>query len=358
MPVCIAGMHRSGTSMVTKLLHQAGLYLGPLEDLHPPGPANPEGFWEHRRFVRLNQQILGQLGAGWDYPPPLPVDWSLDRLAPLRAEAETLLEHFTDREPWGWKDPRNCLTLPFWQSLLDRPRVVIVVRNPLEVAHSLRKRNGFSPALGLALWHAYHERLLDAVGPSDRIVTHYGMYFRNPESEFPRLLTFLDLPAPEDVIEEASTAMVADLRHHQLTTADLVDADVPAAIVELYRDLCMEANWIDAPLRDEESGGAEGAFSEDGAPRPWDEPSSTEFTGRQRRPQKERGPARLRGQLEEAEARIAELEQTVQTQQQVLAEHEAVERELIALRQLVADRAEGLGLAGDQLEAITGHERE
>jgi hypothetical protein len=350
MPVCIAGMHRSGTSMVTKVLHEAGLYLGPAEDLHPPGPANPEGFWENRRFVRLNQQILGQLGAGWDYPPSLPVDWTMDRLAPLRAEAEALLEHFTNREPWGWKDPRNCLTLPFWQSLLDRPRVVIVVRNPLEVAHSLRKRNGFSPALGLALWHVHNQRLVDAVEPSDRIVTHYGTYFRDPEREFRRLLTFLDLAMAEDVIEQASTAMVADLRHHQLTTRDLVDADLPPEIVELYRDLCTEANWIDAPLRHAESEGAVGAFSMDGTLQLRDEPSSAEFTGRQRRPPNERGPARLRGRLEEAEARIVELEQA-------LAEHEAVERELNALRQLVADRAEELGLAGDQPKAMTGHER-
>jgi hypothetical protein len=358
MPVCIAGMHRSGTSMVAKLLYEAGLYLGPEEDLHPPGPANPEGFWENRRFVRLNQQILIQLGAGWDYPPPLPVDWTVDRLTPLRAEAETLLEHFTDREPWGWKDPRNCLTLPFWQSLLDRPRVVVVVRNPLEVAHSLRKRNGFSPALGLALWHAHNQRLVDFVEPSDRMITHYGMYFRDPEREFRRLLTFLDLPVAEDVIEKASTAMVADLRHHQLTMRDLIDADVPLAIVELYRDLCAAANWIDAPLRHAESEGTEGAFSEDGTTQLWDEPSSTEFTGRQRRPPNERGPARLRGKLEEAEARIAELEHIVQAQQQALAEHEAVERELIALRRLVADRAEGLGLAGDQLRAMIGPARE
>ena len=347
MPVCIAGMHRSGTSMVTKLLHQAGLYLGPEEDLHPPGPANPEGFWENRRFVRLNQQILVQLGAGWDHPPPLPVDWADGRLAPLRAEAETVLEHFTDREPWGWKDPRNCLTFPFWQGLLDRLRVVIVVRNPLEVAHSLRKRNGFSPALGLALWHAHNQRLIDGVGPSDRIVTHYGMYFRNPEPEFRRLLTFLDLPVAEDVIEKVSAAMVADLRHHQLTTRDLVNADVPPSIVKLYRDLCMEANWIDAPSGYAESEEAEDAFAEAGTPHLWDELSPTEFAGRQRRPPKERGPARLRGQLEEAKARILELEHTVRVQQQVLAEQEAVERELMALRRRVADQAGGRGRGGD-----------
>src|SRR5215207_3858147 len=258
MPVCIAGMHRSGTSMVTMLLHKSGLYLGPEFDLHTPGPANPEGHWENRRFFKLNQRILHRLRGGWDYPPPLPASWITGPLAPCRTEAETLVQQFADREPWGWKDPRNCLTLPFWQVILGAVRVVVVVRNPLEVAESLRKRNGFSRALSLALWHSYNQRLLDAVAPSDRIITHYGMHFRDPERELRRLLTFLELPVHEDMVEKASSARVDELRHHRLTTRDLVDAnDVAPAIINLYRDLCTEASWQDADPTHAESDEAE-----------------------------------------------------------------------------------------------------
>ena len=35
MTICIAGMHRSGTSMITRLLNLCGLYLGPKTELSP-----------------------------------------------------------------------------------------------------------------------------------------------------------------------------------------------------------------------------------------------------------------------------------------------------------------------------------
>ena len=63
MPVAIAGMHRSGTSMVARLLQQCGLDLGPTDQLLPPRPDNPEGFWEHAAFVALNDDILTAAGG-------------------------------------------------------------------------------------------------------------------------------------------------------------------------------------------------------------------------------------------------------------------------------------------------------
>ena len=54
-------MHRSGTSMVAKLLNQAGLYLGPDDALMPPASENPEGFFEHLAFVDLNDEIVSRV---------------------------------------------------------------------------------------------------------------------------------------------------------------------------------------------------------------------------------------------------------------------------------------------------------
>src|SRR6185436_20274791 len=67
--ICIAGAHRSGTSMLTRLLHQCGLELGPEKDLMPARPDNPDGFWENLRFVDLNDEALNVMGAAWDLPP-------------------------------------------------------------------------------------------------------------------------------------------------------------------------------------------------------------------------------------------------------------------------------------------------
>src|ERR1035441_7127714 len=90
--VCIAGAHRSGTSMLTRLLHECGLFLGPESELMPAQTDNPDGFWEHLRFVALNDEVLNTLGGAWDLPPRLDEDFSDARLDPLRMKAKQLIE--------------------------------------------------------------------------------------------------------------------------------------------------------------------------------------------------------------------------------------------------------------------------
>lgn len=318
MPVCIAGMHRSGTSMVTKMLHTSGLYLGPEADLIPSNPNNPEGHWENKRFVKLNARMLEQLRGSWDYPPPAPDDWADGRFAPYRREAEVLLAEYASREPWGWKDPRNCLTYPFWQSILAPIRVVMVVRNPFEVARSLRERNGFSYALGLALWQTYNRRIWESVAPQDRIVTHYDTYFRDPASELRRVLSFLGLSASAGAMEEARDVRVADLRHHKVTSRDLRAANVAPEIVDLYQTLCEEANWCDAGQERRDPGAADDPETDGEMLRAWGDPNETRAV---RRPPSADRPQRRR-KLEEAEARIAELEQMVEAQRIAHAKYE------------------------------------
>src|SRR5919201_6241280 len=128
--------------MVTRLLHACGLYLGPKHELMPSQADNPDGFWEHLGFVALNDELLSQLGGAWDLPPPRDEDFRDARLDPWRMKARLLIDRFGSAAVWGWKDPRNSLTLPFWQDLLPGLKTIIVVRNPLEAAQSMPKRNG------------------------------------------------------------------------------------------------------------------------------------------------------------------------------------------------------------------------
>ena len=130
--VCIAGMHRSGTSMVARTLNLCGLYLGPAADTPPPVPDNPEGHWENSRFVALNEQVLARLHSGWDFPPRPPTDWiAHSDLSPLQDQAIELIQSFVGHPLWGWKDPRNSLTLPFWKHLMPDLKVIICLRHPL-----------------------------------------------------------------------------------------------------------------------------------------------------------------------------------------------------------------------------------
>src|SRR6266516_1624913 len=186
--VCIAGAHRSGTSMLTRLLHACGLYLGPENELMPAQADNPDGFWEHLGFVALNDELLNELGGAWDLPPKADENFTDRGLDHFRVKARLLIEGFDSASVWGWKDPRNSLTLLFWQDLLPGMKTLIMVRNPLEAAHSMRERNGTSYSLGLRLWEIYNRRVIEAVDEKDRLVTHYDSFFRDAESELRRIV--------------------------------------------------------------------------------------------------------------------------------------------------------------------------
>ena len=180
--VCIAGMHRSGTSMVARLLNLCGLYLGEDEDLMRKAADNPEGFWENLHFVDINEKILDALQGGWDIPPAVPPSWESSALFDqFRHEAAQLIKAMEDHTAWGWKDPCNSLTLPFWQDLIPDVKVVVCLRHPHEVALSLAQRGSSSVAFAARLWYAYTERLLAAVPQHIRIITHYNAFFYDGE---------------------------------------------------------------------------------------------------------------------------------------------------------------------------------
>ena len=42
--------------------------------------------------------------------------------------------------PWGWKDPRNTFTLPFWLDIFPGAKVIHIYRHPLDIINSLRTR--------------------------------------------------------------------------------------------------------------------------------------------------------------------------------------------------------------------------
>lgn len=85
--VYVAGMHRSGTSMVARMIYNCGVYLGPEPDLTHPTPDNERGLWENLDFMNLNNALLKELGGIWDAPPPLPKTWKNAGLGPLRDRA-------------------------------------------------------------------------------------------------------------------------------------------------------------------------------------------------------------------------------------------------------------------------------
>lgn len=244
--VCVMGMSRSGTSLTTRILNLCGLYLGPEEELLGRLPSNLDGHWENRPILRFNEWLLRSLGGNWKTPPEMPPGWEL--AAGLMAErhaARGFLERtFAGHPLWGWKDPRNCLTLPFWQHLVSEMRYVICLRNPIDVAASLERREGGEVGAAFELWLAYANAALANTEGRPRIVIAYEDYFDDWRAAVARLLRFAfgeSPPAGADVLDRIRDTVKADLRHHATPVeAVLTDPRVPSDVASLYLRLSAE----------------------------------------------------------------------------------------------------------------------
>lgn len=149
-PIIIVGMHRSGTSMISRMLEALGLFMGTRKD------RNNESLF----FQALNEWALNTAGGAWDNPDAikylmeniavksLTSDYFRHRFQGLGSIAywgpRRLLRRTSNaltKKPWGWKDPRNTYTLPLWLDLFPEAKVVHIVRHGIDVAWSLKVRN-------------------------------------------------------------------------------------------------------------------------------------------------------------------------------------------------------------------------
>ncbi len=225
-PVIVAGMHRAGTSLVTRILQQAGLFVG--ADLDP----NTESYF----FMDWNNWILEQAGCRWDQPeawflPDIMRDKVTEQLRATLNDRGCCRPYFGRYArtktfalvpfAWGWKDPRNTLTLPLWLSLFPDARILVLSRHGLDVAESLRQRTLFAlsrwtPTPGtpedrkitdssrcctlegaFSLWAAYMRagELLQQMHTDQVLSVRYEDLLSAPEATTQRILSFCGLPA-------------------------------------------------------------------------------------------------------------------------------------------------------------------
>jgi hypothetical protein len=272
-PVIILGMHRSGTSIVARLLDELGLFQGKkLEENH-----------ESTFFLRANDALMRQIHCGWDHPAPMRQFLELsDAVALTVASLERFVasahavKYLGMRKmlryrsvyglpcPWGWKDPRTIFTLPLWLRLFPRARLIYIRRNGLDVAASLmtrererlaRRRARFAyPRLwgstrtaltrlgfkgsarcltfegAFSLWEEYvaeAERHL-ATFPNDRLVISYEDLTAAPQEHLAALTTFAGLDCRQaDVAEAARAVRPARARSPYRAIGSLDDSSDP-----------------------------------------------------------------------------------------------------------------------------------
>ncbi len=233
--VCVTGMHRSGTSIAARLVQLLGVSLGDPDDLLEPGRDNPAGYWENRTIKELDDELLAHCGGSWDQPPVLAPGWEHDPgLDPFRARAaDALTAEFAGTDAAGvigWKDPRLSLLLPFWRTVTPVTTTVVVVRDPAEVAESLRSRNGIDPAQAALLWLRYLYAAV-AADPTHLLV-RLDDFFDDLPGSLAAMADHLGFPAPDAALTTDARAHVdPGLRHHTGFATD------PNPVVALAREV-------------------------------------------------------------------------------------------------------------------------
>lgn len=156
LTIVVLGMHRSGTSVVTRIINMLGARVG--RPLVGANSSNPKGHWEHQESLCINQWLLDACGGSWDSPPE---EVTAGVIARWRMRLFIADLHNGTGLPAVWKDPRTLLTFSEWRSIIRNCLPVFVFRNPISVARSLHKRNNLSLQRGVNLWLKYNQSLLE-----------------------------------------------------------------------------------------------------------------------------------------------------------------------------------------------------
>lgn len=239
--ILVLGMHRGGTSALTRAISYLGAELP--ATLMPPGPDNVHGFWESDRIVPFNEQLLFDAGSNWDDFRAVPPDWIKQNHSRYAPEIHKLVaSEFGEAERFILKDPRISRIVPIWDRALSDQSIdcvyAIPVRSPLAVAESLRRRDNFPYEKSFLLWLRH---MLDAERLTRERTRSFVLFddlLARAEVELRRVWSEL-VPGAPRVEEAALEQALAFLDGDSATSNAAADLDqiAPGWVSEVYLQL-------------------------------------------------------------------------------------------------------------------------
>jgi hypothetical protein len=214
----VLGMSRSGTSLLSHVLHALGAALP--NDLMGADHGNPLGHFEPNGVVALNERILQAVDRAWNDPRPLPPRWFRSREAYLflHEVTEQIEASYGDAALLVLKDPRLCRLLPLYLDALDvldiEPLVILQVRPMEEVVQSLADRDEMQPDMAEFLWlrsvveAEWHSR------DCRRVWVSMGEVLADWPGTVRRVADGLRLEWPEATLTEIGSLLKPRWRHH------------------------------------------------------------------------------------------------------------------------------------------------
>ncbi|MFA5856467.1 MAG: hypothetical protein WC867_03850 [Candidatus Pacearchaeota archaeon] len=195
----ILGSGRSGTSLTAGLFNKSGYYFG--DNYISSSYSNPKGFYEDSEVNDINEKILfctkpkksPFLGEWVNEYDKKGSRW-LVRLFPYsKLFSDELIENrikkIVSNEPFCFKDPRFCYTLPIWRKYLKNTLFICVFREPEITAKSIILECRSSPYLkdveisyesALDLWNILYKNILMIKSDKQKwLFIHYDQIFTN-----------------------------------------------------------------------------------------------------------------------------------------------------------------------------------
>jgi len=226
----VLGMHRSGTSCVSRILNLMGADLGSVRGEADAEPGE-EIHWESPTVNWVNEAIFSRSGHTWHNPPPNPQFGMRDVWRCRRA-----LWELGGSRIAAIKDPRMVITYAAWRRALPEHAIIACLRHPMNVARSLESRDGITRAAGLDLWYTYNRRLLERTVLNQRV---YWFDFDAGADSARRLIRQLAADFPLEATPEALAHFNPADQHHRETRP------VPGRVGELYEVLRLRARIDD-----------------------------------------------------------------------------------------------------------------
>jgi hypothetical protein len=258
-PIIILGMHRSGTTMVTQMLKDLGLFVGDDLDIN----------CESKYFYKINYWVFRIGVSKPDYPDNMQymvpackevvlegLDYYMQANKRKAFLGNKKLQDIRDLDiPWGWKEPKNTFTIDLWKQLFPGAKIIHIYRNPLDSVNSYIKRdaiqrNKFSLTFkkklkrffmiadkyhqnfrmvdhvsAFPVWKSYVEKAmsLHETYPDDIITVKYEDFLEKPFTNLKQILDFIQLPYSELKLEEATKQVKPERGYAFLQDADSVE---------------------------------------------------------------------------------------------------------------------------------------
>lgn len=236
--ILVVGVGRSGTSLLTGILGQLGLYI-PRPEVQADD-TNPRGFGEPRWVVDFHDRLLRErrVTVNDARPAAWEITHGVGHEPALRA---WLAEQLAQPGPVVVKDPRTVWFLPLWTrtaaDLGAEASFVTMLRHPAEIVRSQRKSYG--------TWQTEASRTAAAVNimletehatrGARRAFVRYEDLLADWPREIRRVGAALDLPALATVerVPEVDRFVDPALHRNRVRWDEL---DVPAQLVDRAED--------------------------------------------------------------------------------------------------------------------------